>query len=237
MPPLARIPAENSRQKISCSAPVLRQRAVQRGPVGARAHHPRDRDGQRDRRPAEQQPRASSSRTPTAAARSANAPASIAVYSARVRSRPRRTASVRLPARRSVSRSRTLLTTRIALASRPTGHRAHERLPRQRLHLHEVRAGHGDDPEEQEHEQLAEALVAVRPRTAGVEHARRGSTPRRPPAAPGRRPRPDRRRRQPPARTSRTSPSAPGAGGTSPPAVTRTGPSRSSVSAPRRASE
>ena len=38
-----------------------------------------------------------------------------------MRSRPSRTASVRLPARRSVSRSRTLLTTRIAEASSPTG--------------------------------------------------------------------------------------------------------------------
>ena len=50
-----------------------------------------------------------------------NAPATIAVYSTRVRSRPSRTASVRLSARRSVSRSRTLFTTRIALASSPTG--------------------------------------------------------------------------------------------------------------------
>ena len=39
------------------------------------------------------------------------------------------------------------------------------------LHLDEVGAGDRDDPEEQEHEHLAEALVAVRPRAAGVEHA------------------------------------------------------------------
>ena len=38
----------------------------------------------------------------------------------RVRSRPSRTASVRLPARRSVSMSRMLLTTRIAVESSPT---------------------------------------------------------------------------------------------------------------------
>src|SRR3954466_11866773 len=39
----------------------------------------------------------------------------------RARRRPSRTARVRLPARRSVSMSRTLLTTRIAAASSPTG--------------------------------------------------------------------------------------------------------------------
>ncbi len=50
-----------------------------------------------------------------------NAPAIMATNSPRARSRPSRTASVRFPARRSVSRSRTLLTTRIALASSPTG--------------------------------------------------------------------------------------------------------------------
>ena len=49
------------------------------------------------------------------------APNTITANSVRARGRPSRTASVRLPARRSVSRSRTLLTTRIADASRPTG--------------------------------------------------------------------------------------------------------------------
>ena len=111
-----------------------------------------------------------------------------------MRSRPSRTASVRLPARRSVSRSRTLLTTRIAAASSPTGHREHERLPRQRLELHVVRAGDGDDAEEQEHEDLAEALVAVRAAGRRCRARRRGSTRRRPAAAPGRRPRSGRRR-------------------------------------------
>jgi hypothetical protein len=45
----------------------------------------------------------------------------IAIHSRRARSRPSLTASVRLPARRSVSMSRTLFTTRIAADSRPTG--------------------------------------------------------------------------------------------------------------------
>ena len=100
-----------------------------------------------------------------------NAPATIATYSPRARSRPSRTASVRLPARRSVSRSRTLLTTRIARSQQPDGHGEHQRLPRERLGLGEVRAGHGHDAEEQEHEHLAEPLVAVGARPAGVEDA------------------------------------------------------------------
>ena len=91
----------------------------------------------------------------------------------RARPRPSRTARVRLPARRSVSMSRTLLTTRIAAASRPTGTARAKRLPRELLGLHVVGAGHGHQAEEEEHEQLAQALVAVGPRAARVEHARR----------------------------------------------------------------
>ena len=49
--------------------------------------------------------------------------------SLRVRSRPRRTASVFLPARRSVSMSRTLLTTRIAVERQPDREREAERQP------------------------------------------------------------------------------------------------------------
>ena len=50
-------------------------------------------------------------------------------------------------------------------------HGEHERLPLEPLDLREVGAGDRDDAEEQEHEDLAEALVAVGPRAAGVEHA------------------------------------------------------------------
>src|SRR4051812_39892704 len=85
------------------------------------------------------------------------------------RSRPSLTASVRLPARRSVSTSRTLLTTRIAEASSPTG-TARANASAHLLGLHEVGADHRDEPEEQEHEQLAQALVAVGARSPGVEH-------------------------------------------------------------------
>ena len=54
----------------------------------------------------------------------------------------------------------------------PDRHRQHQRLPLDPLDLREVRAGHRHDAEEQEHEHLAQPLVAVRPRPAGVEHAR-----------------------------------------------------------------
>src|SRR6188472_2602698 len=60
----------------------------------------------------------------------------------------------------------------------PHGHRQHEGLPGHLLGLHVVGAGHRDDAEEEEDEDLAEALVAVRARAAGVEHAgedRRGA--------------------------------------------------------------
>ena len=51
------------------------------------------------------------------------------------------------------------------------GHPQSHGLPAQVLRLDEVRARHGHDAEEQEHEQLAEALVPVGARAAGVEHA------------------------------------------------------------------
>ena len=51
-------------------------------------------------------------------------------------------------------------------------HRQRVRLPAQLLGLDVVGPDDGDQAEEDEHEQLAEALVAVRPRAAGVEHAR-----------------------------------------------------------------
>ena len=238
MPPLARIPAESSRQNTQLQharlAPARRSATARRRACARRARAPPPAGSPASGSSSQARHRAEQ---PTAAARSANAPATIAVYSVRVRSRPSRTASVRLPARRSVSRSRTLLTTRIALASRPDRHGAHERLPRQLLHLHEVGARDRDDAEEQEHEQLAEPLVAVRARAAGVEHAgedRRRADREQLPA--GDRDQVDAAQR-PPGRTSRTSRAAPGCGGTRPPAVTRTGPRRSSVSAPRRASE
>ena len=70
------------------------------------------------------------------------------------------TASVRLPEAASLSRSRMLLTTRIAVESPAAGS------PADRLDV--VGPGDGDEPEEDEHEQIAEAPIAVRERTAGV---------------------------------------------------------------------
>ena len=64
-------------------------------------------------------------------------------------------------------------------------HGEHERLPLELLDLDEVRAGDGDHAEEQEHEDLAEPLVAVRARPARVEHAgedRRGADEQQLPA-------------------------------------------------------
>ena len=108
---------------------------------------------------------------------------------------------------------------------------------RQLLGLHEVGADHGHHAEEQEHEQLAEALVAVRARAAGVEHAGddRGDAHHQQLPARHRRQvdaRGHRDRRTP--RRCRPAPAAAASGRRRSPAP---GPSRSSVSAPRRASE
>ena len=78
---------------------------------------------------------------------------------------------MRFPARASVSRSRTLLTTRIAVESRPTGIESRNGSRSTLLELDVVGAVDGHEPEEQEHEHLAEAGVAVGPRAAGVEDA------------------------------------------------------------------
>ncbi len=53
----------------------------------------------------------------------------------------------------------------------PDRDRQRERLPAQVRHLDEERAGDRDNAEEQEHEHLAQSLVAVGSRAAGVEHA------------------------------------------------------------------
>src|SRR3954452_18274243 len=157
-------------------------------------------------------------------------------YSPRARARPSRTANVRFPARRSVSRSRTLLTTRIAAATSPTGTAS-------------TNASHVS----------FSTCAKYDPVTATTPKNRKTNTSPRPSYPYGRGPpvysTPARIDAAPtssscqPAVTIRYTPAStasPNAtyvatstwrGGTSPPAVTRTGPSRSSVSAPRRASE
>ena len=188
--------------------PAARERAVQRGPVGARG----DRAHAAGARAAPPAGRAASSGRASIAASAttiANGSVDGDHEQAPARSRPRRTASVRLPARRSVSTSRMLFTIRIAAASRPTGTDSARASQRQLLGLHVVGAGHGDDAEEGEHEQLAEPLVAVRARTARVEHARRGSRPRRSRAAPSRRARSGTRPPRPRSRTRARSPPGP----------------------------
>ena len=112
--------------------PGARQRAVERRPVGARRARSRTSgDGERQRAASGSSSHGDSdARAATAAARSGTRRRpSPRTASARA-SRPSRTASVRLPARRSVSRSRTLLTTRIAARQQPDRHGEHERLPR-----------------------------------------------------------------------------------------------------------
>ncbi len=182
------------------------QGAVQRGPVGA---------GPRPSGPAAAPaaaPRAPAAATPTApgSARSARRrprrpSPRTALAPGRAPASPR--ASV-CPARRSVSTSRTLFTTRIAAASSPTGTPSATASQRSSSVWTKYEPGHRHEPEEREHEQLAEALVAVRARPARVEHAgqdRGGAHHQQLPARPRRR---GRARPPPPRRRPRRSPRA-----------------------------
>src|SRR5262249_42187603 len=118
-PPPARMPAESSTQKISCRAPVLASARLSEGPSTRLRTTPTTPTANG----MDAQLSISQGDIPSAhsAGAQANAATTIAVYIARERSRPSRTTSVRLPARLSVSMSRTLFTTTIALASSPTG--------------------------------------------------------------------------------------------------------------------
>ena len=150
----------------------------------------------------------------------------------RVARRPSRTASVFLPTWRSVSMSRRLLTTRIAVTSNPTGNDGPDRQRRDRQRLQVGAADHGHDAEEDEHEQVAQRVVAERPRPARVgqpgqdrQHAdHAGSASRR------------RATRYTPTRAARPNVTnvaiSTCSGATIPLCVTRGGPSRSAVSAP-----
>ena len=108
---------------------------------------------------------------------------------------PSRTASVRLPATVSVGMSRRLLTTSSAQARQPAAQPIDDAQPGDLLDADVGRADRGDEPEEHEHEHLAEPQVAVRPRPAGVEPGRgdarrarrRAATTTSSPRAPGRR--------------------------------------------------
>ena len=89
----------------------------------------------------------------------------------RVRSRPRRTGQRPLAGAAVGVDVAEVVDDKDRRGDQPDRDGERERLPVQVLDLDEVRAGDRDDPEEQEHEQLAEALVAVRLRAARVEHA------------------------------------------------------------------
>ena len=91
----------------------------------------------------------------------------------RVARGPSRTASVRLPATRSVPMSRRLFTTRIAVTSIATGSAGDHGRQTDAAGVQVGRADHGHEPEEEEDGQIAEPVVGERPRPAGVEHAGR----------------------------------------------------------------
>ena len=188
----------------SCDAAGAAEHGDQRRAAGAG----RARRGRLDRRaaptPAPAGPTAATTRRRR---RSTNAATSRATYSHRVRASPSRTASVRLPAAVSDGMSRRLLTTSSAHARHPAAHPITHRQPGHPLDGDVRRADRRHEPEEHEHEQLAEPGVAVRPRARRCRTTPRRSPPRRRRAAtttssrraPGRR----RRRRRTPANAAR----------------------------------
>ena len=227
-------PTETSRRRRRAARPLRRAR-VQRRPVGALAYgaHGSSASGMPSR---PSNPQAEPSPGSSASGSSAKAASMTSGRASRVRSRPIRTASVRLPARRSVSMSRTLLTTRIAVGEEADRDRQEHRQRVELLELHVVGAVDGDEAEEDEDEDLAEPLVSVGPRTARVEDARGDRERRRSRGSPAHH---DRQVEAAATATAKATQVATSTrlGATSPAAVTRTGPSRSTVSAPRLASE
>ena len=124
--------------------------------------------------------------TTAATTTATNVATTRARYSHLVRRSPRRTASVRLPAARSVGMSRRLLTTRSAQAMNPARAPDDDAQPGDPLDTHVGRPDGGDKAEEHEHEQLAEAEIPVRPRAPCVpprrgdaQHADHEQPPRR----------------------------------------------------------
>ena len=230
------MPADSSRQNSSCSAPVRASAPFSAGPRARVRTIAHERQRERDRRPAEHQPRRHRP-APTARGALANAPASIAVYSvarALAAEAHRERALARAPVGVDVPH---VVHHQDRARQQPHGHRAAERLPGQRLHLDEVGARR---PPRSRRTGTRTARRGPRTRTAAGPRCTgrpRGSTPRRPRAAPARRPRPDRPRTRTASPNDTYVATSTWRGGTSPPAVTLTGPSRSSLSAPRRASE
>ncbi len=170
---------EQRRRARTGSVPSPRNAAMSHG-GSWRVHHRRTgaiASGSATQR--EQRPRIRTRRTPRPRP---CAPAMHPTYNTRARGAPNANCQRALARDRSVSTSRTLLASRIAARGEPDGERRHPRDAGKRRVLH-VRAADGrDEPEEHEHHDLAEAEVAVRPRTARVGHrgddARRGPTSR-----------------------------------------------------------
>ena len=153
--------------------PVRASAPFRRRPVDAVADDADDRRRQRQRQPRQQQPgrQVLAAEHPGQRRGGEREVDQQRVADPRPRLVPSRTASVFLPARRSVSRSRDVVDHQDRGRQQADRHRQHERLPGELLALGEERAGHRDEAEEQEDEHLAEPLVAVRARAAGVEHA------------------------------------------------------------------
>ena len=134
------------------------QRGDERRRIAARLHQPDRRDRERRGCEPEQRPRVQHAARHDRDQRTGDARRRT---TARARGAPMRTASVRLPATRSVSTSRTLFASRIPHAGSPAASAATHATRGQLAVLHVRAADRRDEPEEHEHHHLAQAEIAV----------------------------------------------------------------------------
>ncbi len=168
----SRIPADSSSENTASSRPVAASARVQRRAVGASAHVPHSGG-------------TSGSDARGASSHQLRPPAAGMAMGTRYATTSIATNSVaRTPApqphgQRALARAAVGVQVAHVVDHQDRGgqqahrHGQRQRLPCELLGLHVVGAGHGHQAEEEEHEQLAEALVAVGPRPARVQHARR----------------------------------------------------------------
>ena len=168
---------ESRTQKPSCSSPVRASARFRRRAVGVGAHEAHERDGRRQGDQRQQQPRRGRGRS---AGQLADRPRQRRGQERAVDHQPEHRPCPRAAeahGQRALARAAVGLDVAHVVdhedrrGEQADWHGEHERLPADLLGLHVVRAGHRHEPEEQEHEDLAQALVAVGPRPAGVEHA------------------------------------------------------------------
>ena len=164
-------PTQNNKLNTQRDLPCPRRRGIERTSA-LREHRPRGFYRQRQRQPGQQsQPRDNPQPArPTAIIRYAMVMHTR--YSMRVPRSPRRTASVCLPALRSFSISRKLLTTRIAVMIKPTGTDIHHAAALTEPTCTKYVPATAATPKKDKNEDIAESVIAERKWSARVGNRR-----------------------------------------------------------------